>query len=151
MKRTRQIAPVQKAFSAVEQERARDMGAAARKLDAAQEKLAELRRYRDDYTANFEARARTGSGVAALRDFQAFLARLDLAVRQQEQIVNQAREEQVAQTRNWQVAARRSRALDTVVERWQGEERRLEERQEQRQTDERAQRRNPAAAHSGEY
>lgn len=151
MKRTRQIAPVQKAFSAAEQERAREMGAAARKLEVAQQKLAELRRYRDDYTASFEARARNGSGVAALRDFQAFLARLDLAVRQQEEIVNQAREEQAVQTRNWQVAARRSRALDTVVERWQGEERRLEERHEQRQTDERAQRRDPAAARPGEY
>lgn len=140
MSRTRQIAPVQKAFGATEQDRARDMGAANRRLEAAQQKLAELRRYRDDYSNSFQSKARGGTGVVALRDFQAFLARLDLALRQQEQLVHQAREEQLAHTRQWQSAARRARALDTVVDRWHGEERRQEERSEQRQTDERAQR-----------
>ncbi|MGC4028528.1 MAG: flagellar export protein FliJ [Steroidobacteraceae bacterium] len=144
MKRTRRLAPVQQVFSATEQDRARDLGAARQRVEAAQRKLAELRQYRDDYAATFENQARKGHGVAALRDFQVFLARLDLALRQQEQLVILARDDEDAHKLRWQAAARRSRALDTVVERWQGEERRQEDRREQHQIDERAQRRRAA-------
>ena len=146
MKRTQRLAPVQEVFSSTEKDRARDLGTARQRVEAAQRKLAELRQYRDDYAANFESQARSGRGVAALRDFQAFLARLDLAMRQQEQAVLQVREEEQAHRQRWQSAARRSRALDTVVDRWQLEERREEDRREQRQTDERAQRRRAGPA-----
>ena len=42
------------------------------------------------------------------------------------------------QTQLWQEAARRARALGHVVDKWRGEERLAVERQEQRDTDERA-------------
>ncbi len=149
MKRTQRLAPVQRIFTSAEQDRARDLGGAQQRVEAAQAKLAELRQYRDDYAATFENHARDGRNVAALRDFQTFLARLDLALRQQEQQVILAREEEAAHRQRWQSAARRSRALDTVVDRWHGEERHQEERREQHQTDERAQRRPGSTEETG--
>jgi flagellar protein FliJ len=153
MKRTLRIAPVQAMFSSDEKGRARELGAAQQKLDAATARLAELRKYHDDYLNSFARQARDGRGVSALRDFQVFLARLNLAVQQQEQIVVQARDDLAAHTSRWQLAARKSKALDTVVGRWQGEERLVDERQDQKQTDERAQRRSAAATrnHQGDH
>ena len=55
-------------------------------------------------------------------------------MQQQEQIVVQARDDLAAHTSRWQLAARKSKALDTVVGRWQGEERLVEERLDQKQT-----------------
>lgn len=145
MKRTERIAPVQAMFSTDEKGRARELGAAQQRLDTATARLAELRKYHDDYMDSFARQARDGRGVSALRDFQVFLSRLKLAVQQQEQIVVQARDELAAHTGRWQLAARKSKALDTVVGRWHGEERLVESRQDQKQTDERAQRRSAAA------
>lgn len=139
MKRLRRIAPVQQVFDATREDCMRELGAARQEAEAAQHKLAELRQYRADYSGSFQQRARGGCGAAALRDFQAFLAKLDLALRQQEQAVIQARERAEQCRLRWQTAARRSRALDTVVERWREDERTRENQREQRQADERAQ------------
>lgn len=140
MKRSRRIAPVQRLFDATEQDRARTFGATQQQMLAEQQKLAELRQYREDYAAGFRQRASAGCGAAALLDFQAFLARLDLALRQQEQAVARAREQSAQARGDWQVAARRSRALDTVVGCWREDENYQAARSEQQHADERAQR-----------
>ena len=140
MKRSERMAPVQRVLDGTERQRARDMGAAQRSLDAAETRLQELQQYHLDYLRNFQQAARAGSNVMALRDFQAFLGRLEEAIRQQEQIVAQARQGVAGSTQRWQSAALRVKAVETVVDKWQGDERRHEQRLEQKETDERAQR-----------
>jgi len=75
-----------------------------------------------------------------LRDYQAFLARLSDAIRQQQAVVKRAQSERDAERQRWQEAAKRAKALGHVVEQWQTEERRASDRREQRESDERAQR-----------
>src|SRR5690606_40924645 len=48
-----------------------------------------------------------------------FLARLDNVVRQQEQLVEQARQRVAGSRRDWQGAAQKVKAVGAVVERWQ--------------------------------
>ena len=111
-----------------------------KRLADAETKLAELERYRKEYEAQLALRAQSGIGVLGLRDYQAFLSRLSEAVRQQQALVQRARIERDLERTKWQEAAVRAKALDHVVERWQLEERRMMDRKEQRETDERAQR-----------
>jgi flagellar protein FliJ len=146
MKRTARMGPVRKLLSNGERDRARDLAAAQKKLLAAEERLQELTRYHADYVASFQRRGKEGQNVATLRDFQAFLSRLLVAVSQQEQIVGQARAEMAGFSKQWQRAAQKSKAVENVVERWQGEERRSQDRKEQIETDERAQRTSQGAA-----
>lgn len=134
------MAPVQRVLGGAERDRARDMGAAQRSLGAAELRLQELQRYHSDYLDGFQRNARAGGNALALRDFQQFLGRLEEAIRQQEQIVVQARQSVAGSTRQWQSAAQRVKAVDSVVGKWQGEERRREDRLEQKDIDERAQR-----------
>jgi flagellar FliJ protein len=134
------MAPVQRVLGGAERERARDMGAAQRSLGAAEQRLEELQKYHLDYLNNFQRTAKAGGSALALRDFQQFLGRLEEAIRQQEQIVAQARQNAAGSTKQWQSAARRVKAVDSVVGKWQGEERRREDRVEQKDIDERAQR-----------
>jgi flagellar FliJ protein len=75
-----------------------------------------------------------------LRDYQAFLARLNEAIRQQHAVVQRARSERDAERVRWQEMARKAKALDHVVEQWNLEEQRARDRREQLETDERAQR-----------
>jgi flagellar FliJ protein len=134
------MAPVQQVLEKAEETSARALGDAQQRLAAAEQKLAELQNYHAEYQRAFLMRGQKGQGVTALRDFQAFLARLDEAVRQQEKLVAMARDQAAQQRRNWQGAARQVKAVESVVERWQDAERHADERREQKDTDERAQR-----------
>nr|PZN60976.1 MAG: flagellar export protein FliJ [Pseudomonadota bacterium] len=140
MSRAGRMAPVQQLFGNAERDRARELGEAQRQLAEAEARLDELRNYAGEYRDAFRKRAEDGTGIRKLRDFQAFLARLDEAIRQQELIVAQARERVVGSRRNWQGAAQKVKAVDAVVERWQREDLRAGERREQKESDERAQR-----------
>jgi flagellar FliJ protein len=132
------MAPVQRVFSDAERERAREMGDAQRRLADAEGRLAELRAYHDDYQGAFRKRAEDGTSIRALRDFQAFLARLGDALRQQEQVVASAREQAAGSRNTWQGAARQVKAVDSVVGQWQSAEAKAGERREQKESDERA-------------
>jgi flagellar FliJ protein len=140
MTRSQRIVPVQKVLDRKEKDRARELGAARTRLSTAESKLKDLEQYRLDYEQTFQKRAKAGQSVRALRDFQVFLARLEQAIQQQRQIVAATRTEVSGHSTHWQNAARQVKALDSVLERWLGEERRAQGRREQKEVDERAQR-----------
>lgn len=140
MKRSERMAPVQRVLGDAERAKARDLGAAQRSLEAAEQRLQELQQYHADYLRGFEQTAKAGRNAMALRDFQQFIRRLEEAVQQQEQIVAQARSAVVGSSRQWRSAAQRVKAVDSVLDKWQGEERRRDGQREQKEFDERAQR-----------
>ena len=141
MTRAKRMKPVQNLFDDTERRLAVGLATIERKVAEAETKLQELERYRGDYDKQFAQRAGRGIGATELRDYQAFLARLSEAIRQQQAVVKRAQSERDAERQRWQEAAKRAKALGHVVEQWQTEERRASDRHEQRETDERAQRR----------
>jgi flagellar FliJ protein len=140
MTRSERMDPVKRVFGKAEKDRARELGDAQRRLVEAEARLNELANYRGEYLGAFRKRAEDGTSVRALRDFQVFLARLDEALRQQENIVAAAREQTAGSRRNWQGAARQVKAVESVVDRWQHAEVRAGERRDQKESDDRAQR-----------
>ncbi|HEY8538095.1 MAG TPA: flagellar export protein FliJ [Steroidobacteraceae bacterium] len=138
--RSERLAPVQHVVDNAERRLAQSVASIERRLAEADGKLIELMRYRSEYEQQFAARASGGIGVAELRDYQAFLARLNEAIRQQQAVVYRIRAERDAERARWQAAAQRAEAVGNLVERWQVEERRVADRREQREIDERAQR-----------
>jgi flagellar protein FliJ len=136
--RAEQLRPVQQRMDDAERELAAALAAARQRRIDAEARLAELQRYETDYHESFKRQAAEGLGSVALRDYRVFLGRLAEAVRQQQLVVLRAGEDEQAATRTWQDAARRAKGLTAVVARWQGEERRVQDRRDQRDTDERA-------------
>ena len=143
MTRAKRLQPVQHLADENERRLARSLAAYERRVTEAEAKCGELERYRKEYEKLFTERAGSGIGVTDLRDYQAFLARLSEAIRQQQTIVQRARIERDLERTRWQEAAVRAKAIDHVIDRWQDEERRTSERREQRESDERAQRKVP--------
>jgi flagellar protein FliJ len=140
MTRAKRLQPVQQLVEEQQRKLAQSLAAIEKRLTDAQFKLGELERYRQEYETQFSLRAQSGIGVLDLRDYQAFLARLSEAVRQQQALVQRARVDRDLERTRWREAATRAKALDHVVERWRNEERVLLDRREQRESDERAQR-----------
>lgn len=140
MNRAKRLQPVQQIVDDQQRALARSLAAIEKRLSDAEGKLGELERYRREYELQFAMRAQSGIGVMDLRDYQAFLARLSEAVKQQQAVVQRAHADRDTERTRWREAATRAKALDHVVERWRNEERALLDRKEQRESDERAQR-----------
>lgn len=136
MTRSERMGVVQNATSHTEREHAERVALAERHVVDMEQKLAALENYRKEYEDGFAARAGTGLGIAAIRDFQAFLARLGEALEQQRQAVELARAAHEAAILLWREAAKRAHVVDTLAERWQLEESRAESRRDQRDSDE---------------
>ena len=140
MSRAKRLEPVQEVIGDAERRLAQSVVAFDRRVREAEAKLQELERYRLEYERQFTERAGQGISAPGLRDYQAFLARLNEAVKQQQIIVQRAAAERDAERLRWQQAARRAKALDHVVGQWQADERRASDRREQKDSDERGQR-----------
>jgi flagellar FliJ protein len=105
-----------------------------RGVDAEAAQLAELERFREEYISTDNA----ATNIAALVNRRRFLERINEAISfQQTQLERQRRllEEERRQFRKVQA---QSRALDTVVQRLTDEQRRIEDRHDQGEADERS-------------
>ncbi|HEY0942781.1 MAG TPA: flagellar export protein FliJ [Steroidobacter sp.] len=140
MKRARRLEPVQHIVDEAQKRLAMSVAAFEKRVLDGEAKLGELERYKAEYEQSFTQRAGRGIGATELRDYQAFLAKLAEAIKQQQALVSRARDDHQIERQKWQEALKRSKALGHVVERWQAEERHVTERREQRESDERAQR-----------
>jgi flagellar FliJ protein len=140
MKRSQRLQMVQQVVDDNERHRAERFAASEKRVAECAARLAELESYQLSYARDFTVRAGRGIGAEGLRDYQTFLARLHEAVRQQTQLLYRARVERDADRENWQGAAQRAEAVGQIVKRWQGEEQRALDRQEQLESDERSQR-----------
>lgn len=144
MKRVDRLEPVQKIMDDTERRLAEHYAAAERLLKSSEQKLHELSGYRDDYLSGFARRAGVGIGARDLVDYQAFMARLNEAIKQQSLMVQRSRTDCDVQRKRWQEAAQRAKALGHVMATWQQEELRAADRRDQRESDERGQRRRVA-------
>jgi flagellar FliJ protein len=140
MQRAKRLEPVQQIVDDAQRRLALSVAAHEKRVLDGETKLQELQRYKGEYEQQFSQRAGRGIGASDLRDYQAFLARLAEAIKQQQALVARARAEHQAERVKWQEALKRSKALGHVVERWQAEERHMNDRRDQRESDERAQR-----------
>jgi flagellar protein FliJ len=140
MKRSQRLEMVKKVVDDFERRKAEALAASERRVRESERKLEELEAYKAGYVRDFALRVKAGIDGAAARDYQAFLARLDEALRQQEQTLTGTRAQRDSERQNWQDAAQRAEAIGTTVKRWQTEERYELERREQHESDERSQR-----------
>ena len=140
MKRAERLQIVQNVVDDQKRQRAEALAASERRVVENEAKLAELQNYQASYVRDFNVRAESGMVGAMARDYQAFLARLEEALRQQSLALTRARAQRDGELQSWQGAAQRAEAVGQLVRRFQSEEDRAQERREQHETDERAQR-----------
>ncbi|HEC16219.1 MAG TPA: flagellar export protein FliJ [Sedimenticola sp.] len=138
---SKRFKPVLRVAESRERTAARQLGDSQRNMREQEARLEELRRYHQEYLERFDVAARSGMSAAQLREYQAFIAKLELAIREQEAIVQASDTDCCAKQAEWQQKRVRSQVLDKVVQRCESEERRTRESREQKETDERNQRR----------
>jgi flagellar FliJ protein len=143
--RVERLDVVQQLAARTERERAEALAEAERSAIEAEQKLVALERYRNEYEEQFAARAGAGVEATGVREFQAFLARLNEALVAQRQVLGQARANREAVLGQWREAAQRQQVVQKLADRWTTEIRRNEDRRDQRESDELANRAKPPA------
>ena len=136
MTRSKRMQPVVNVTANREREAAQRLGECQQRAQAAEQRLAELVHYREEYTQQF---ASGGSlNTARLQDYRIFLDRLNQAVDQQRHQVTLAQQECAGLRQRWMTLHTRAQALDKVVERYRGEERNEQDKRDQKETDQHA-------------
>jgi flagellar protein FliJ len=120
---------------------ARQLGELIASERSVEQKLKLLEEYRQEYHERFMQAARDGIGPDTLRNFSAFINRLDDAITAQRKIVEQSRAQTAQGQQAWMTQRNRLKAFDTLSQRHQAGVARGEARQEQKLTDEHAARR----------
>lgn len=140
MNKSKRFQSVVKVAAARERQAATALGDAQSSLQSQLAKLEELKRYQDDYLQQFQRTGALGVEARRIEDYRAFLDKLRLAIEQQQSIVTEAKLAVEERKQQWFSSRSKQKTYDNVMERYQHEEQRQEERREQKDTDERAQR-----------
>lgn len=143
MTRSQRMEPVQKLTEERANAAAKAYGEARERSEEQRRRLGQLTSFRDDYLSQRTSSGESGIDGFRLRDYNAFIARIDAAIQHQRGVIEQAEADAERLRKVWMELLGRARAVDKVVDRYQDEERRTEERRNQRQNDELAQRRRP--------
>ncbi len=122
----------------------RRLGELQRAQLGAHEQLALLEQYRQDYLVQLQARMAQGLSMERLRNFQGFLVLLDDAIAQQQRAADQAGERLADGRTQWQTSHRRLQAFGTLSSRVERRAQVVQQKKEQRDTDERAARARPS-------
>lgn len=115
---------------------ARSLGTTRTREHQEVEKLNLLLEYRKEYLLRFDQAARTGLERTAWNNYHEFIAKLDAAIRQQGEVIEQLHR-RVEQCRNeWQTANTRLKSFTTLDQRRLQAESNRERRHAQREQDE---------------
>ena len=138
MSRAKRFEPVHDIARSSEKNCAARVAGMERRLQEAERREQELRRYRHEYQQSFNARATDGVEVRSLREYQVFLARLGAALTAQQSLVEQLRASCQQEREQLHTAIARRQSLGKVIERVHIEERKMEDKRYQNELDERA-------------
>lgn len=141
MTRSKRLEPVQRLAEERSNEAGRVFGERQQFLQTQQQRLDQLEQFRDEYKQGRLTAGEAGLDAYRLRDYNAFIARIDEAVKQQRALVESVREEVEALRLAWMESLGHSRAMDKAVDRMRKDEYRDREKREQSLLDELAQRR----------
>ena len=114
----------------------RKLGQLNQKQQSAQEKLEILQQYRRDYQTRLQESTQTGMNPAELRNFQQFINKLDEAINQQLNAVEQSKISTQAGRSEFDTTQRKLKSFDMLQQRHIEEQKKVAEKSEQKALDE---------------
>ena len=133
--------PIQRIATHQERKAAAALGESLKQREAAQQRLDELRQYLAEYLERFGKAAGNGISSSQILEYQVFISKLEAAIVQQEEIVARSQQDCDSSKANWRGRYTRSKAMENAVDRMLVEERKVDDRKEQSETDDRGPRR----------
>jgi flagellar FliJ protein len=117
---------------------ARHLGVALAAVQNMEQKLALLVQYREDYAERLAQNMANGLTAMGYRNFQAFIDKLDDAIKAQTQVVEETQRHAGMARTNWQANERKRMSFNTLSTRAEEKRKHEENRRDQKQTHEAA-------------
>lgn len=114
----------------------RKLGQLNKQQQDAQTKLEMLQQYRSDYQARLQEASKSGMNPAELRNFQEFINKLDEAITQQLNAVDQSKAFTQAGRKEFHTTQTKLKSFDTLQQRHIEEQNKIAEKHEQKALDE---------------
>ncbi len=137
--KSRRLQPVIKIAKEREDDAALALSEYRKVVDQHEAKLIELRHYHDEYIQRLNEAGRGGMNIAQINDYRSFIARLAVAVKQQEALLLECQQQLKEKNKAWIQTRGRHQALDKVIDRYQQQEQEVRDKREQAESDERSQ------------
>lgn len=141
MNRVKRMQPVLRLAELEADKAGRQLAMMQHKIESEQAKIAQLQDYQQEYRARMQSAGQAGMTVDRLRLFDGFHQQLDRAIAQQQNLIEQLQQDQIAVREYWQQKDIRFKSLQKMLERLELEARVQQNRNEQRNHDEFARRR----------
>lgn len=141
MNRVKRMQPVLRLAELEVDKAGRQLAMMQHKIESEQAKILQLQDYQQEYRARLQTAGQAGMTVDRLRLFDGFHHQLDRAISQQQLLIQQLQQDQLAVREIWQQKDIRFKSLQKMVERLERESSVQQNRNEQRNHDEYARRR----------
>ncbi len=143
MVKSKRFEPIANLARDSEREAAKALGSALKNLQDQVDQLDNLMRYQEDYNQRLNYSASMGISAQELNEYIEFLSKLATAIEGQEQAVEQAKQALQEKKLFWFSKRGRSKALDSVLERYVQDEAKQLDKREQHELDDRNNRTKP--------
>lgn len=137
MKKSVRLRPVRDIKQQQERQEARKLADLQKQLLQARKQLEDLQGYLKDYFASVNAGRMQITQASQLGLYQAFIQRLQEAIKHQGQLIRQREMVVQAQTRKWLEASTRLKTMDDLIARARQQEELAEDKREQKILDDR--------------
>lgn len=119
-------------------EAAKRLGICMKAAEEAEQKLALLMQYRDDYALRFQQNLATGLSAMGYSNFQQFMNKLEQAIGSQQLVIRDAHARTERERLAWQASERKRMSYGTLAKRAQKAQQLVDSKRDQKQTDEHA-------------
>ncbi|MFV9614527.1 MAG: flagellar export protein FliJ [Gammaproteobacteria bacterium] len=137
MRNSKKLHPVANLAKLNERNAAKQHGSVLRELQKQENQLNELINYRNQYLAAFKTAGESGLSAIQMQDYRIFIQRLDDAIGQQQQNVDNGRQDTQSSQTKWMDTRNQSKMINKVVENRQQLENQQVEKREQRELEDR--------------
>ncbi len=137
MRRSKKLQPVANLAKQNERSAAKLHGSVLREQQKQENQLNELINYRNQYLNAFKTAGESGLSAIQMQDYRIFLQRLDDAIQQQQQNVNNGRQNTQSSKTKWMDTRNQSKMINKVVKNRQQHENQQVEKREQREIEDR--------------
>lgn len=137
MKKSRRLQPVRQLKQQAEREEAKKLAHLQQELETAKQQRTELESYLAEYFQTIQQQQSRVTQAAQLGLYQAFISRLQLAIRRQGELIQQRQAAVKSQTKRWVEANARLKTMDQLIAKARQQEDLEESRREQKLMDDR--------------
>lgn len=116
MKKSKRFEPVKKMAQEKEAAAAVAVGKAQQEKNACLEQLVKLQNYRDEYVTQFKTKGQAGMSAARLNEYQMFVQKIDVAIKEQQQAVDKAGSNIQLKQQHMQQSNRRKKVVEKLID-----------------------------------